>query len=182
MTNFLWLTKIISTVHTKSYLIENGTSYSIFFPKIVSRSLGSHGNFSIGPISNNDNEVLEAQPIFTNNIRNEEQRLHSQIRPMPKILYLTSSLINPPTCDLWLKNTPYESCRIMDSFLIDDATITNRFITKNNDENTYHKLTTRSLNTFVFQVVDESLQPVVWQQKTYVKLGLKVKPMMYNNS
>lgn len=174
--------KLKCDFHTKDYIIDDGTNYSILFPTIISRSLGSHGNFSIGPIGNNADEILEATPIFTNNIRNEEQRLHSQIRPMPKVLYLTSSLINPPTCDLWLKNTPYESCRIMDSFLIDDATITNRFITKNNDENTYHKLTTRSLNTFVFQVVDESLQPVVWQQKTYVKLGLKVKPMLYNNS
>ena len=69
----------------------------------------------------------------------------------------------------------------MDSFLIDDATIANRFITKNNDENTYHKLNTRSLEKFVFHVVDESLQPVVWQQKTYVKLGLKVKPILSNN-
>ena len=174
-------TKIVCDFHTNNYLTDDGTSYSIFFPTIVSRSLGSHGKFSIGPISNSANEILETHPIFTNNIRNEQQRLHSQIRPMPKILYLTSSLINAPTCDLWLKNTPYESCRIMDSFLIDDATIANRFITKNNDENTYHKLNTRSLEKFVFHVVDESLQPVVWQQKTYVKLGLKVKPILSNN-
>ena len=174
--------KLICDFHSKDYLVNDGTNYTIFFPKLVSRSLGSHGKFSIGPISLNVNETLGTQTTFTNNIKNEHQRLPSQIRPMPKLLYLASSLINPPTCDLWLKNTPYKSCRIMDSFLIDDATISNRFITKTNGEYNYHKLTTRSLDSFVFHIVDEWLQPVYWQQKTYVKLGLKIKPMFHNSS
>ena len=166
----------------KNYISDDGTSYSIFFPKLASRSLGSKEEFSIGPISNDAQGLPRGLPLFTDHIKNEEQRLHSQIRPMPKILYLVSSLINPPTCDLWLKNTPYESCRIMDCFTIDDTTVSNRFISKTTDENTYHKLSNRSLNKFVFHIVDESLNPVIWQQKTYVKLGLKVKPVLHNNS
>ena len=166
----------------KNYISDDGTSYSIFFPKIASRSLGSKGEFSIGPISNDAQGFPRNLPLFTDNIRNEQQRLHSQIRPMPKILYLISSLINPPTCDLWLKNTPYESYRIMDCFTIDDTTVSNRFINKTTDENNYHKLSNRSLSKFVFRIIDESLNPVIWQQKTYVKLGLRVKPVLHNSS
>ena len=162
---------------TSNYLINNKSSIKIIFPPKLSHVLGSDASLTFGPISSE--QALVTTPIghaLTNTIISEGQTTFFPIRPTPKMFHLLTNIILAPTCNFWLKNTPFETCNIVYSTPIDDASINNQFICKQDDNLCYHKLNTRLLTRIQFRIVDEDMKPVLFAPRCHVRIGLNIRP------
>ena len=164
---------------TSLYLIDNGSSIKIIFPPKLSHVLGSDSSLTIGPIYSNQ-ALLSPQNNLTNTITNEGQTTFFPVRPSPKMFHLLSNIILSPTCNFWLKNTPFETCNIIYSTPIDDASISNQFICKQDDNLCYHRLNTRLLTRIQFHIVDEEMKPVLFAPKCHIRIGLNIRPTSTN--
>ena len=160
-----------------NFLVEE-VSISIIFPDQASYVLGVKDGqkLVIGPIFH-DMKTTET-PKLTNNILAPNQTTDSMIRPVAKVIYLATNLVSSLSRDLWLANTKYASYHLIYCHVIDDNTISSRFICKDNDDKTFFKINSLKniLNSFEILVLDQNFRKVVFPKKTYVKLALTVQP------
>ena len=164
-----------------TYLLDNRSSIKVLFPPKLSHALGSDSSLTIGPIYNEQSNMpIQSQDVLTNTIVNERQTTFFPLRPTPKMFHLLSNIILAPTCNFWLKNTPFETCNVIYSTPIDETSISNRFICKQDDNLCYHKLNTRILSRIQFHIVDEEMKPVLFAPKCHIKIGLNVRPTSAN--
>ena len=169
-------------VNNSLFLPSDGTSIALHFPKQLSYVLGCEDNstLDIGPISNvnNGNPNLPPPPKLANHITKSGQCLYSAMRPMPRLLYVCSDIISTVTRNMWLRDTPYESCRIIYTHVMDETNLTTRFISKNTDTLSFHRISSlHSLwNSFSVYILDQNLRKVVFPLRTYAKIGLIIRP------
>ena len=161
----------------KTFLVEE-VSISIVFPDQASYVLGVKDGqkLVIGPIFHDMKTT--ASPKLTNNILAPNQTTDSMIRPVAKVIYLATNLVSSLSRDLWLSNTKYASYHLIYCHVIDDNTISSKFICKDNDDKTFFKINSLKniLNSFEILVLDHNFRRVVFPKKTYVKLALTVQP------
>ena len=164
-----------------TYLLNNGCSVRIIFPPKLSHVLGSDTSLTIGPIRGEHPLALTPdQDVLTNTIFNGEQTTFFPLRPLPKMYHLLTNIIVAPTCNLWLKDTPFETCNIIHSTPIDDASISNQFVCKQDDSLCYHRLNTRLLTRIQFHIVDDEMKPVSFAPRCHIRIGLNVRPTCTN--
>ena len=162
---------------TSNYLINNNSSVKIMFPPKLSHVLGSDSLLTIGPISSEQPLVpTPSQNVLTDTIISEGQTTFFPLRPTPKMFHLLTNIILAPTCNYWLKNTPFETFNIVYSTQNDDASINNQFICKQDDNLCYHRLNTRLLTRIQFRIVDEEIKPVMFAPKCHMRIGLNIRP------
>ena len=153
-------------------------SISIIFPEQASYVLGVKDGqkLHIGPI--NFDMKATASPRLTNQIFATNQTTDSMIRPMSKVIYLATDLVSSLSRDLWLSDTKYASYHLIYCHVIDDNTISSKFICKDNDDKNFFKINSLKniLNRFNILVLDQNFRKVVFPKKTYVKLALTVQP------
>ena len=163
------------------YLIDKHSSVTIMFPPKLSYVLGSDSSLTIGPIKL-EQPLLPDQPALTDTITNETQTTFFPLRPTPKMFHILTNIILAPTCNLWLRNTSFDTCNVIYSTPVDDASIGNRFVCKHDDSLCYHRLNTRLLTRIQFHIVDENMKPVVFAPKCHMKIGLNIRPTSTTNN
>ena len=153
-------------------------SISIIFPEQASYVLGVKDGqkLHIGPID--FDMKATASPKLTNQILATNQTTDSLIRPMSKVIYLATDLVSSLSRDLWLSDTKYASYHLIYCHVIDDNTISSKFICKDNDDKNFFKVNSLKniLNRFNILVLDHNFRKVIFPKKTYVKLALTVQP------
>ena len=178
-------TKLRCELNPKLFLCENKSFVLIEFPYHTSYILGcpNGATLTIGPITNNPNIDVTKKPKLTNQITENYQRPFSNIRCMPRILYLASDLIASLRRDFWLKNTAYESCHLVHCYIMDESTINSRLICKTNENEIFYKISNLKclLSRFSFHVLDENFRQCLFPQKTYNRIGLTIKPAISEN-
>ena len=178
--------KLKCELHPELFLCPDTTSCFILMPSQTSYVLGCpHGTLlSIGPIINDETLQNEKKPKMTNNITSNGQVPFHSIRPLPKIIYLiVSDIISGLRRDMWLRNTPYESCHIIHSHVIDEGTIQSKFISKTNEHEIFYRISNLKtlLNNFKIHLLDQNFRPILFPLKTYTKIGLTIKPAIHEN-
>ena len=178
--------KLKCELHPELFLCPNTTSCFILMPSQTSYVLGCpHGTLlSIGPIINNITLQNENKPKMTNNITSSKQVPFHSIRPLPKIIYVVvSDIISTLRRDMWLKNTPYESCHIIHTHVVDEETIQSKFISKTSEHEIFYRISNLKtlLNNFQIHLLDQNFRPILFPQKTYSKISLTIKPAIHEN-
>ena len=134
----------------------DSTSLTMTFPEHLSYVLGCKDKtqLTIGPISHGDDrENTGANGVsFAHNITISGQSPPSTIRTIPRILYVCTDIISAVSRNLWLRDTPYESCHIIYTHVIDDSNITTKFVCKTSDTLTFHRISSLQClwNSFKF--------------------------------
>ena len=155
------------------------TDVTIFFPKLMSYSLGGQidEHVIIGPISRE--MKYESQPRLSNIISSPHQRLFCNIRTLPRIIHFTTNIVAMKGRNTWRKSTEFEDHEIIYSFMVDDLSLNSRAITATNCTESFHKLkqTHLLLETMKFCVMNEDMRACTFAQKTYTKLSFQIKPV-----
>ena len=169
------------------FMPPDSTSLTMTFPEHLSYVLGCKDKtqLTIGPISHGDDrENTGANGVsFAHNITISGQSPPSTIRTIPRILYVCTDIISAVSRNLWLRDTPYESCHIIYTHVIDDSNITTKFVCKTSDTLTFHRISSLQClwNSFNVYILDQNFRKVVFPLRTYVKLGLVIKPTNADN-
>ena len=168
------------------FLVENTTRVWIQFPRQVSYVMGTQKGdvLTIGPIVNDPNLDAVNEPKLTNTITCNGQRLHSGIRAQPRLLYIVTDLASSLRRDLWLQHTPFEDSHIIHCHVMDENTISSRFICKTNEHEVYYRVSTMKnlLNKFKVFILDENFRLLIFPLRTYCRLSLTFRPVSNSNN
>ena len=165
-------------INPKLFLEDDGTSVTIKFSQQTSYVLGAKDEqeITVGPINYQMLEITS--PKLTHHIKSPNQMVYSAIRPLPKLLYVATNLVTSLSRDMWLKNTKYASFHLIHCHVMNDDTIHNKFICKDNNDETYYKIPNLKnlLDRITIHILDQNFRRVVFPRNTYVKLALTIKP------
>ena len=172
--------KIHCVTNPEHYLCNDGTQVIVKLPPKCSYKMGAKAGDSIalGPASNgttqNDGQNISHS---THTLTHKKQSPPCCIRPFPRILHILTDLAGPLKRDLWLKNTRFEDYNIIYSVIIDDTAITNKFVSKQNEDILYYRMSNlkTSLNSIDVFLVDENFQLADFMPLCYCRLAMKVR-------
>ena len=152
---------------------------TIFFPKLMSYSLGAEldQHVIIGPIAKD--MKFEVPSRLTNIIASPHQRLYCNIRTMPRIIHITTNIVATKGRNTWPRSAKFEDYEVIYSLMVDELCLNSRSISATNCIETFHKLrhTHLLLETMSFSIMNENMRLCNFAQKTYTKLGFKIKPV-----
>ena len=165
-------------INPKLFLEPQGGTITVFFAKQISYVLGTRDGqeLTVGPISYNMPEVTS--PKLSHEIKSPNQTPPSAIRPLPKLIYVATNLVASLSRDMWLQNTKYSAFHLIYCHVVDESAINNKFICKDNNDETYFKIPNLKnlLDRFTIHILDQNFREVLFPQKTYARLALAIKP------
>ena len=172
-------------LNSSLFLPTDETSIAFHFPEQLSYVLGCDDKttLEIGPFSNQPNQNQPTIPRLTNHVTRSGQSPSSSMRPMPRILYVCSDIVSTASRNMWLRDTAYENCRIIYAHVMEESNLTNKFLSKNTESLTFHRISSlNSLwNSFSIYILDQNFRKVIFPLRTYSKIGLIIKPTNHGN-
>ena len=172
-------------LNSSLFLPPDETSIVFHFPEQLSYVLGCDDKttLEIGPFSNQPTNDEPKPQRLTNHVTRSGQSPPSSMRPLPRILYVCSDIVSTAARNMWLRDTPYESCRIIYAHVMDESNLTNKFLSKNTESLTFHRISSlNSLwNSFAVYILDQNFRKVIFPLRTYSKIGLIIKPTSHGN-
>ena len=179
--------KCIFTTKQSLFMPTDGSAFSLSFDPIAARTLGksyNNGRLEIGPLrynSNEDNRLGTTRTILKiNNITNQNERLYSQIKPLPRTFHILTDVIENDckVQSMWLRNTAYASYQVLASFHIDKNDIKMKSIQKicNRMSFVRMKQSQNILRNLKVILVGDDFNELCFMTKTYAYFSICFRP------
>ena len=159
------------------------TSLTLTLSRNITYALGFATQFhftKIGPLTRNPSRITN----------NSNQILHSgpspggSVRPYPKLIRIATDLLSfSQIKDNWLNQSEFSEYHVLFTQILDTATIESRFIAKNDDGTTFHRMlrSHNIINAINILLVDENSQLINFPRHSIVHLGLSLTPYHKEN-
>ena len=159
--------------------LASKSTMTIFFPKHLSYRLGGEYNerIIVGPFDDTMPSLKE--PRLSNQILAPNQQLYSNCRNMPRIVHLVSDIAVSKCRDQWLEKSEFQDYQIIYSFAMDECTLRGKCLTNAKCDEGYYKIKSacRILDKMNFALIDESFRPIIFPQRTFCRISLRIRPV-----
>ena len=179
--------KCIFTTKQQLFLPTDGSAFSLAFDPIAARTLGksyNNGKLEIGPLQYDPKETKQngdtRKILKLNNITSQNERLYSQIKPLPRTFHILTDVIENDckVQSMWLRNTAYASYQVLASFEIDKNDVKTGSIQKICNKMSFVRMkqSQNILRNLRVILVGDDFNELCFMTKTYAYFSICFRP------